>query len=131
MRCRHFTLRRHPRYAQEDADQLNEFLRQVSVYTVQSSNSEAGCWSVLVFYEEGNDPERPVNMDAGQADSELLSSEEQQTYAQLQTWRKQRAQLKECPADFLVDDSTLNTIARNYMSPALAGKLAREGDSEN
>lgn len=131
MRCRHFTLRRHPRYAQEDADQLNEFMREVSVYTVQSSNSEAGCWSVLVFYEEGNDPERPVNMDEAHSLHDPLSSEEQQTYAQLQTWRKQRALLKECPADFLVDDSTLHAIARNYMSTSLASKLAREGDGEN
>ncbi|RRR76206.1 MAG: hypothetical protein EI684_03450 [Candidatus Viridilinea halotolerans] len=130
MRCRHFTLRRHPHYAQEDAEQLNEFMRQVSVYTVQSSNSEGGCWSVLVFYDEENDAERPVNMDETQTANEPLNSAEQHTYAQLQAWRKQRALLKECPAEFLVDDSTLNTIVRSYMSAGVANTLANDADGE-
>jgi hypothetical protein len=134
VRCRHFTLRRSPRHAQADADQLNAFLRQVSVYTVQSTSSANGCWSVLVFYEEPGEVGRASGAGAEPqtrpADATALSAEERRIYAQLQAWRGRRAQAAGRPAALIADDATLATIARRQMSLAVASALAAGGHSE-
>lgn len=125
MRCRHFTLRRSPRHAQEDAAQLNAFLQQVSVYNVQTSSDQAGCWSVLVFYEEQLEATGAAERGAAQAEAPALDDAERRMLARLRIWRQRRARETCRPPELLVDDAALAMIARRYMSLPVANGLAQ------
>lgn len=125
MRCRQFILRHSPPDAQQDIAQLNDFLYQVQVYTIQSAGIEAGSWSILVFYEEAtrNDRSRSVLQQVGGRPTPLLTEEECAIYTQLRAWRARRAQLSGQPAELIVNDTLLRTIAQRHMSLNAATRL--------
>lgn len=127
MRCRQFILRQPPQDAQQDITQLNDFLYQVQVYTIQSAGIEAGSWSILVFYEEATSSDRshslPQQWGSERRTDPPLTEEERAIYTQLRAWRARRAQRSGQPAELLVNDTLLRTIARQHMSLNAATRL--------
>lgn len=129
VRCRQFILRHCPQDAQQDIAQLNDFLYQVQVYTIQSAGVEAGSWSILVFYEEAtrSDRSRSVPQQWGRGGGGVpaspLTEEECAIYTQLRAWRTRRAQRSGQPAELMVNDTLLRTIARQHMSLNAATRL--------
>jgi hypothetical protein len=124
VRCRHFTLRRSSCQAQEDAAQLNAFLQQVSVFSMETSSDETGCWSVLVFYEERYEDIGAAESGAVSVNVSSLDSEERGMLARLRAWRQRRAHALQRPPELLVDDDALAMIAHRYMSLPVADGLA-------
>ncbi len=127
MRCRQFILRHCPQDAQQDIAQLNDFLYQVQVYTIQSAGVDAGSWSILVFYEESTSSDRsrsvPQQWGRGGVPVPPLTEEERAIYTQLRAWRTRRAQRSGQPAELMVNDTLLRTIARQHMSLNAATRL--------
>ena len=127
VRCRQFILRHCPQEAQQDIAQLNDFLYQVQVYTIQSAGVDAGSWSILVFYEEATSRDRsrsvPQQWGRGDIPTPPLTEEERAIYTQLRAWRMRRAQRSGQPAELMVNDTLLRTIARQHMSLNAATRL--------
>lgn len=130
MRCRQFILRHSPQDAQQDITRLNDFLYQVHVYTVQSARGEAGSWSILVFYEEATPGgrSRSAPQQWGKLPEAPLTDEERTVYYQLRAWRARRAQLSGQPAELMLNDALLRTIARRHMSLNAASGLNLYGE---
>lgn len=127
MRCRQFILRHCPQDAQQDIAQLNDFLYQVQVYTIQSAGVDAGSWSIFVFYEEATSSDRsrsvPQQWGRGDIPTPPLTEEERAIYTQLRAWRTRRALRTGQPAELMVNDTLLRTIARQHMSLNAATRL--------
>jgi len=125
VRCRQFILRHSPQDAQQDITRLNDFLYQVHVYTVQSARGEAGSWSILVFYEEATPGGRSRSLPQpwGKLPEAPLTDEERTVYHRLRAWRARRAQLSGQPAELMLSDALLRTIARRHMSLNAASGL--------
>jgi ribonuclease D len=130
VRCRQFILRHSPQDAQQDITRLNDFLHQIQVYAIQSARVEAGSWSILVFYEEATPGERSRSSQQpwGKLPEAPLTDEERTVYHRLRAWRARRAQLSGQPAELILNDTLLRTIARRHMSLNAASGLNLYGE---
>jgi superfamily II DNA helicase RecQ len=119
-----FTLQLTAEHASRDQEAINAFMDSVAVKqtATQFVPGNPDFWSILLFYEPLNghkvaEPEKPVVTEAD------LNEEEQQIFAALRLWRKDKAIEINHPEYLVFHNATLISLAKE--KPRTVDELSR------
>jgi superfamily II DNA helicase RecQ len=129
MHLQHFSARLDDAHLEHDQQSINRFMEQVVVKqtATQFVPGTPDFWSILIFYEaqqgvplNGDHPvevveKKPktvVKVAPEPIDEEPLTGEQSQILAALKTWRKDKAHEADRPEYLIVQNATLESLAR-------------------
>ena len=129
MHLQHFSARLDDTYLEQDQQTINRFMEQVIVKqtATQFVPGTPDFWSILIFYEvqqgvrvNGDHPietveKKPksvIKVAPEPVDEEPLTGEQSQILAALKTWRKDKANESQRPEYLVVQNATLESLAR-------------------
>jgi superfamily II DNA helicase RecQ len=126
MNLKHFQTRLDESHLQQDQDTINRFMDTVRVRktATQFVIGQPDFWSVLVFYENGEQHETiPKEKDNTSVETEVeLTENEKQIMQALKQWRKDRAKEANLP-DFLICQNA-SLLAVTKRKPANVQELS-------
>lgn len=134
MQVKLFNTRLEAEYVVADQQALNAFLNNVTVKSTSTQfvNGNPDYWSILVFYENGENEKlneevtvappksKPAKKEKAKEEPPLptetvatdLSEEEQQIALALRTWRKDKSNELQQPEFMIFPNATLNALAK-------------------
>lgn len=138
MHLQHFSARLDEAHLERDQQMINRFMEQVIVKqtATQFVPGTPDFWSILIFYEaqqgmalNGDHPadtteKKPktvIKLAPEPVDEEPLTGEQSQILAALKTWRKDKANEAQRPEYLIVQNATLEMLARR--KPRSASEL--------
>lgn len=123
MRCQQLTLRIDPQFAQLDEHQLNAVIKDLDIFSFQSSlvAAKPPYWSILIFsYDHDQQPAAasapppPVRPTPAEPEQTLTAAQEE-VYAQLRAWRLARAKAEAVPQYVVAHNASLRAIAQQHL----------------
>jgi superfamily II DNA helicase RecQ len=116
MKVKVFHIRLSREHLQPDQDKINEFIERVIVKktALELVSGQINFWSVVVFYEEHEDPKETISRSGKisfSVDTEL-STEEKTIFAALRLWREEKSVELNLPSFMICGNKELISIAK-------------------